>query len=195
MSIPSPKKSADILDVGSLDFSVTLGFSSSKDMFALPLATEGGRNANEVDEEVSPSNVGSSTPEMLSSSSTDNAVVAAAGLKLLNTSPGPSPPPKTRSGAEGTGAFCFGAGNIDNRDEKPAPVPAFAFFAGGLSIITSSSLSSACFKVGKLIAMVFFFFIGPFVKDGGGREIELFSDWIGGRHWDVPSPSLSLPLP
>lgn len=101
-----------------------------------------------------------------SSSSASSTVVCPVDrfTPVLNTSPGPRPPPNTLSGAAGTGFLFFGAGSIENSDEAPAPGSMRDFFAGGWpSKVSSSSMLAEI--VGSPIAIFFgtFFF-------GAGKE-------------------------
>lgn len=131
------------------------GPSVSRDTFARPLVSEGGRNA--VD------GAGGAAGPSISASSAyvapnGGASVFALGglpasrLGARNTSPGPPPPPRTRSSFFSmTGTGCFGAGSIPRREDCPAPVLGVirGFFAGGLS----STSSSGGGREGRLMAI------------------------------------------
>jgi len=117
----------------------------------------------------------------------------------LNDRADPFPPPRTRSGCEGfVGATCFGAGNMDNKPDTPAPPPSVrAFFVGGCS--GSPSASSVLLGFGRSIVI----FFGRLVCFGGGREIpDLWAvvdfvgmDLAGAVVVAVVSTSESLPYP
>jgi hypothetical protein len=127
---------------------------------------------------------------------------AAGGLDILNTNPGPFPPPSTRSGGAVTGTFCLGAGSIESNKDLPAPTPEsnLGLFAAGLS---SSSLSSESpGSVGSPIVIFFgprFDFGGgrdsPLPELGGGRDIKDFFGIVCLDVEGVNSLPLSLSLP
>jgi len=148
--------------------------------------------------------IGSASTEALASSFVGSTNAGAIdGLDESNTSPGPFPPPRTRSGAGATGTFCLGAGNIDSSDDLPLPPPPESkrgFFAAGLSSFSSSSLSPG--KEGNPIVI----FFGPRFDFGVGRDrpVELDLEGGGRDRYDflicgggmgVGSVSLSLSLP
>jgi hypothetical protein len=188
---------------------------SSTEIFDLPFFNEGGKKDTELIFDFGSSSesplvvraAGSASAEASSSSfvgSTDAGAIT--GLAVLNTSPGPFPPPRTRSGAGATGTFCLGAGNIESNDDLPLPPPPESkrgFFAAGLSSLSSSSLSPG--REGN--PMVIFF--GPRFNFGAGRDrpVELglegggsdrddFLDCCGGGGgMGEGSVSLSLSLP
>lgn len=147
---------------------------SSTDMFALPRRTEVGINGSEgfsstlssriAEWEESSVSTGSSVS---SSSSASSTVVVLTGWlgAVLNTKPGPRPPPRTLSGAGATGALFFGAGSIDNRSEAPAPESRRGFFAAGLSSWSEASPSVSFLRVGRPIAIFF-----GFLALGGGKD-------------------------
>ena len=150
--------------------------------------------------------------DLVRGSSTSSAVSidtgAADGLYVLNISPSPLPPPRTRSGGAITGTFCLGAGSIESNDDLPAPDDPESnrgFFAAGLSS-PSFSLSFVCpGRLGGPIVIFFgprFDFKGgrdsplPDGLDGGGRDIEDFFAGGEGGSLDVDGvESLSLSLP
>lgn len=119
----------------------------------------------------------------------------------LNERAGAFPPPSTRPGCGAfVGAFCFGAGNMESKLDKPAPFASVrAFFIGGCS--GSSSTSSPLLNFGRSIAI----FFGRLACFGGRKETPDFEpvvDFAGigftGAVVVVPvstSESLSLPLP
>ena len=209
MNTPNEKKStaADILGAdrgGALP--------SSTEIFDLPFFNEGGKKDTELVFDFGSS---SKSPLVVRASRSASAEASASsfvgstnagainGLAVLNTSPGPFPPPKTRSGAGATGTFCLGAGNIDSNDDLPLPpLPESkrGFFAAGLSSLSSSSVSPG--REGN--PMVIFF--GPRFNFGAGRDRPVELDLEGGRDRDdflvggdggmgVGSVSLSLSLP
>lgn len=142
---------------------------SSTDIFDRPLASDGGKKEKELDVSTEAGAVLSSLISsrlVVGSSSKLSIARGAAAREVLNTNPGPFPPPKTRSGAGSAATFCFGAGSIDNSDDAPAPDSSRGFFAAGLSSLkSSSSLSPAVDRLGSPIVI---FFGPPFVVLGGG---------------------------
>ena len=164
---PNEKKStagaADTLDAAGLVLP------SSTEIFDRPFFNEGGKKDTEL-----VFDLGSSESPLVvraGSASVEGSVGSTVvdGLDILNTSPGPLPPPRTRSGAGATGTFCLGAGNIDNSDDLPAPESKRGFFAGGLS-----SSSSSPGREGSPIVIFFgprFDFCAGFEFEGGGRLI------------------------
>lgn len=145
---------------------------SSTDIFALPLTREGGKKGS--DEASSGAVrlacllVGSAALSPSSSFSWSSPpILLAAGARLdfvWKIRPGPFPPPKTRSDCPFEGAFCFGAGSIDNKEEAPAPV--FCLFAAGRSSSISSFPSSSLGNAGRPIVI----FLGARLVLGGSAE-------------------------
>lgn len=137
---PSPKKSM-VGAAGRVGFGggARIAGVSSNETFALRFCSEGGRR----DGRDEPDSTGvSSTPGWSSGGSEDTPYVSddCAGRLLLNTRPGPDPPPNTRCGCCGCiGFVCFGVGSIPRRDDFPAP--SRAFFSAGSSFLSSSSSS------------------------------------------------------
>lgn len=186
--LPKEKKStagaADTL--GSGGFTETFGLSSSE-IFAFPLASEGGRKGSDEPplEGVDVDWIGTSSPPFSSSSSPSSpssagATFCAEGMlgRVLKTNPGPFPPPKTRSCGGATAAFCFGAGSIDSKLEVPAP-DVFCRLGAGRSDSSSSFSSPTSFgSAGSPMAI----FLGARLVDlGGGSEIlELDDPFDGG---------------
>lgn len=191
---------------------------SSTDIFDLPFFSEGGKNDTELVLKDSPSGCWSVARVELdgtSAASSGTLIDAGAidGLDVLNTSPGPFPPPSTRSGVAIVGAFCFGAGSIDKREDTPTPDSKRGFFATGLSSSSSSFLSlMSPGRAGRPIVIFFVRFalgggsdrlLDDFEFDGGGRDIDDFLDGgsgfagegLGGDRIAVCSLSLSLSLP
>lgn len=159
---------------------------SSTDIFDLPFVKEGGRKENGVDNasgiDASCSLEGRDSDSSRSASSSASPplsrcdiLVDAGARVVLNTNPGPVPPPKTRSGTGSVGFFCFGTGSMDNNDDSPAPDSNRGFFAAGLSSFKSSLLlSSVAVRVGRLIVI----FFGP--RFGGRAVLEVRANG-GGR--------------
>jgi len=111
----------------------------SSDILDRPFVfTDEGRN--NVDTDVSSETELSNLNELGGSGSASNELEDCSLLLLLNTKPGPLPPPRTLSGFGKTTVFCFGAGSIDKRPETPAPAASRGFFGAGSD---SSSLSSS----------------------------------------------------
>jgi hypothetical protein len=194
--VPKEKKSTAFW-LAEVDVEVTLE-SLSKDTFALPFASDGGRNAVGGNSVVFFSGINAALWSSTASRLAAGVVGYAVGPGVLNTSPGPVFPPRTRWV---TGFICFGAGNMDSRDDAPAP-DIRAFFTGGSSSSTFPELR----RLGR--AMVIFF--GRFVLTGTVVEFgETGFDFDGAGNSDSNddlngafagvsirfSSSLSLPLP
>jgi hypothetical protein len=178
-TVPKEKKSMAVVE-GTTRGRDGPGAVSSVDTLAFPLVIEAGMNKFDF-----------------TSAAMSESLFVDWGVEL-NERAGAFPPPRTRSGRGGfVGAVCFGAGNIDNRLDTPAPLPSVrAFFVGGCS-----STSSLPFGFGRSIVI----FFGRLACFGGGREIPDFKPVV------VPvdkgltvvvavvvvstSESLSLPLP
>lgn len=192
-----------------------MGFPSSTETFDRPFPTDVGMKENDVDDDSGSVSMLSLSvgykldPPESPASPLFNGTGVADGRDVLNTSPGPLPPPNTRSGVGRVGFFCFGAGSIASNDEEPAPDSNRGFFAAGRSLSNSSSSSFGAESVGRPMVI----FLGPLFglgggreidEEGAGREIEDFllgggsldsSDDLGGTETISESLSLSLPLP
>ena len=117
---------------------------SSTEIFERPFFNEGGKKDTElILEEVSsePLFVVRAGAMSASVEGSSSSVEEVDNLDVLNTRPGPFPPPRIRSGAATMGAFCLGAGNIEINRDLPAPVPESnrGFFVAGLSSLSLSS--------------------------------------------------------
>ena len=147
--------------------------------FALPRASDGGRNGTAADLEEAACGIGVASSNILpergarfvcafsSCSSSTSSTVACFGGRftpVLKTKPGPLPPPKTRSGI---GSLFFGAGSIENNDDEPAPISIRGFFAGGIS--SMSSLRSLSFESSGNPMAIFF---GAFFFGTGSDRLE-----------------------
>lgn len=192
-----------------------MGFPSSTETFDRPFPTDVGMKENDVDDDSGSVSMLSLSvgykldPPESPASPLFNGTGVADGRDVLNTSPGPLPPPNTRSGVGRVGFFCFGAGSIASNDEEPAPDSNRGFFAAGRSLSNSSSSSFGAESAGRPMVI----FLGPLFglgggreidEEGAGREIEDFllgggsldsSDDLGGTETISESLSLSLPLP
>lgn len=172
--LPSEKKStANAADTLGVVVGRDGALSSSSEIFVRPFFSEGGRKTTELIAGAASSwslfnDIGADS-DSDSSPSMTGAVGVIDDLVILNTSPGPLPPPKTRSGGGATaGPFCFGAGSIDKSAEAPAPFPESkrGFFAAGLSSSSPTSSLGSPDRVGGPIVI----FLGPRFVLGGGKE-------------------------
>ena len=146
---------------------------SSSEIFVRPFFSEGGRKTTELVVGAASSwslfkDIGADSNSASSPSMADPVCVILDDVGL-NTSPGPLPPPKTRSGGGASGGpFCFGAGSIEKSAEAPAPFPESkrGFFKAGLS---SSSLASSLESPDR-VGIPIVIFLGPRFVLGGGKE-------------------------
>ena len=164
---PKAKKSTDDGLLGTASFEDAFSL-FSKEMFAFPFVSDGGRSEVEAKSLV----LSKASVSLVSWSFTNCDGIE---REELNTRPGPDLPPRTRCG---TGAVCFGAGSIDNNDEAPALVR--AFLVGG----SSCSLSTEVGKLGSPIVI--------FLDRFGLDVVITVASALGAGE---SSGSLSLPLP
>lgn len=158
---PKEKKSTAGADEGTVRLAFCRWLVSSTDTFALPFVNDGGKKGKEdflsvfssMIPSVNPECSRSSSPPSSSTSSTVAVVRVDRFEPVLNTRPGPRPPPSTLSGAAGTGALFFGAGSMVRRADERAPRSKRAFFAGGSS--DSIDLSSSGGSSGRPIVIFF----------------------------------------